>query len=642
MSAKLHFYLYIQRHFSIQNNLNIYTFSSICYFSQDALNFSLKIMWKENIVLKIIFVFWISPKVETSYWDYFRNFICEQDKLKPQKCEIRRISSTNELQGIFNDFDKNSFKREDVYNNVIRGEISYYNEFEFKDSTFEKFPTGSFSHFSHVKSMTARNVKLSTLNRDSFTLFTSLEFLDLSYNNIQLLENNILSYMKSIKSFNVSYNQIETLNKDAFDEFGKNLTDVDLSHNNIKTVDARIFETLGKFDQVNLYLDFNKIEEISNLLSIFSTSKAQFKLLDLRHNKLKKIEFKCKNINKHIYFYTYEEEITTCKVDHLDLKDNSLISIEVLNAFSLDISNNINITNINLNLTILRKFVASNVTSKAINYEFLRNAHQLTELDMSNTFLGTPKIDTFSEMTQLKDLKLRNTGLSHIEYGMFGHQVNMKNLDISYNNIGHFDIEMLTSLKPLESLDISGNNLTSFNDVNAIKKNFPNFTSIGIEDNSWNCSYLTKLVKAFSENSISIKQPVNIMKNTSHVMGIGCQTVSNQKNKPTDPDHANDLILHKLNGIIEKIDEMQDTLLLNNERDKDIRSSSSDGSYSSTGITGIILTAIITVLVVIGVLFGYLKLKNIYNRRFEVPSVLARSTNTSTMTVEIPFGDRKF
>jgi len=560
----------------------------------------------------------MSPKVTSSYYDFLSNIVCgKENNISAQKCEISNIYSTYNLQEIFQDFDRYDFKF-DGYFAPKRSEISNYNEIEFKDSTFEKFPTGSFSNLSHVKSITARNVKLSTLNRDSFTSFTSLEHLDLSHNNIQSLENNILSYMKSLKSFNVSYNQIETLNKDAFEEFGKNLTDVDLSHNYIKTVDTRIFQTLGKFDQVNLYLDFNKIEEISNLLSIFSTSKAQFKSLDLRHNKLKKIEFKCKNINKHIYVYTYEEVITTCKIDHLDLKDNSLISIEILNAFSLDISDNINIKNITLNFKYLSKFVASNVSSKAVNYEFLQNAYRLTELDMSNTFLGTPKIDTFSEMTQLEDLKLGSTGLSHIEYGMFGHQVNLKNFDISYNNIGHFDIEMLTSMKALESLDISGNNLTTFIDVNEIKKNFPNLTLIGIEDNSWNCSYLTKLLKAFGDNSISIKQPVATTKNTSHVMGIGCQTVSNQKFKQNDAD----LVLQKLNEIIQEINTLK---------------SLSNGSYSSA-----VITSIVTVLVVIGVLFGYLKLKNIYNRRFETPSVLARSTNTSTMTVEIPFGDRKF
>jgi len=584
-------------------------------------------MRQQNIFLKIIFLLWISPKVVTNYIDYFPDFYCGiQAKLKPQKCEIW-IFSTKVLQEVFQHLEEYDFKNE----NLNRSDISNYNEFEFITSTFEKFPTGSFGSLSHVKSMTAQNVKLSTLNRDSLTSFTSLEFLDLSHNNIQSLENNILSHLKSLKSFNISNNQIENISKDAFDEYGKNLTDVDLSHNYIKTVNARIFETLGIMDQINLYLCCNDIEEVT-------VSKAQFKLLDLHYNQLKYINVECKEIYKHLYFDDYVEEVRDtdfCKIDYLNLSKNPLISIEIFNTSSLDISNNINIKNIKLNITILRRLVASNVSSEAINYEFLQTASQLTKLDMSNTFLGTPKIDTFSEMTQLEDLKLRNTGLSHIEYGMFSHQVNMKNFDISYNNLGHIDIEMLASMKDLESLDISGNNLSSFNDANDFKKYFPNLTLIGIEENNWNCSYLTKIVKVFDENSISLKQPTVLIKGSSNVMGIGCTTTSNQKIKPIDVDHANDLFTQKLNGIIEEMNKLKEFYTSSKKEGNCINSTSSYGSYIDTGITSIILTAIFTIVVVIGVMFGYLKFKNIYCRRYETPSVLARSTNSSTMAVEI-------
>lgn len=109
-------------------------------------------------------------------------------------------------------------------------------------------------------------------------------------------------------------------------------------------------------------------------------------------------------------------------------------------------------------------------------------------------------------------------------------------------------------MKELESLDISGNNLSSFNNANDFKKYFPKLTLIGIEENNWNCSYLTKV---FDDNSIFLKQPAVLIKDSSNVMGIGCTTTSNQKIKRIDVD-ANDLFTQKLNGIIEEINRLKE------------------------------------------------------------------------------------
>ncbi|KAL7023611.1 hypothetical protein ACKWTF_012707 [Chironomus riparius] len=294
------------------------------------------------------------------------------------------------------------------------------------------------------------------------------------------------------------------------------------------------------------------------------------------------------------------------------------MTIQSFNVSSIDISENIELKNITLKFDALRKLVASNVSSKAVNYDFLQNAHQLTELDLSNTILGTPKIETFSEMTQLEVIKLRNTGLSQIEHGMFGNQVNIKKFDLSFNNLGFIDIEMLAYMKSLESFDISGNNLTFFNDANELRKYFQNLTSIRIENNNWNCSYLAKIVKAFDESPICIQHPANPVKNSSHVKGIKCKSIS--QNKPINSNNENDSVAQKLNEIIEKLNNQNISIIFLN-----------------------VLTALITtILLVIGVLFGYLKLKNMFYRRFEAPCVLARSTNGSNMTVEIPLDSRKY
>ncbi|KAL7023613.1 hypothetical protein ACKWTF_012709 [Chironomus riparius] len=703
-------------------------------------------MWSKNYFFKVILLCFLSSKV-TGYRNYFPNFFCgENENLSPEKCEIRDVLSTSDLQQIFDNFRDHAFYYSAGYHDYQRNEYNNYNEYEFLNSKFEKFPTGSYHlYFSHIISIKAENVGLSKLHRDSLTSFSSLKILELSFNKITNLENSVISYLKSLVSINISHNEIETVDDDAFDECSEKLSFIDISHNKIKTMNEHIFNTLGINNEIILYLEFNNIEEIS--ASSTENRLKRFNSLNLSHNKLMKFDFHCQNIKDLILSNNFlsELKIYTCEVDQLDLRNNSLTSITFSNVSSLQLSDNTNLKNVSFAFETLRKLGAASIPSNIVTYELLKNASQLTELDVSNTFLGSPKIETFSEMTFLEDLKLRNTGLSHIEYGMFGHQINVRNFDISYNNLGFIDIEMLSSMKALETLDISGNNLTHFNEVNDFKRNFANLTMIGIEQNNWNCSYLTKVVKVFYENSISIKQPLVPIKSSSNVMGIGCTTTSNQKIMPIDSDHAKDLVSQKLNEIIEqmnaekvnnnnakydsdiiraelfhlqremieikskllrsqisevinnkndskgadsavikhieqlmnftldkqqlandqlklKLDELQIELSRNFiEHDKFVQKNnlkdfhyskneivkfdsikSSNESNNNHGTTNVLLAIVMTILGVIGIMFGYTKLKNLLYRRNETPSVLARSTNTMNTTIEIPFDDRKF
>ncbi|CAG9807416.1 unnamed protein product [Chironomus riparius] len=708
-------------------------------------------MLKLNFLIKFFLIVSLTTIVASNAQNYFPNFFCGkiEDLRRSVKCEVTEINSTSKLQQVFEDFNRYQLYYQAPYNGYyaqFRKQISEYSELEFNDCNFEKFPIGTFSPLSHIKSIKAENAGISMLNRDSFTSFKSLEFLELQFNKITTIESTVLIYLKSLKLFNISHNHIESINLNAFDDCSTNLSIVDLSHNKIQTIDVHIFNALATNINSSLYLAFNNIEEVKQS-AISTIGSKTIKLLDLRQNKLKKFSLNCQSVDELLLSDNYLEEIDTssCEFKSLDIKNNSLTSIKFLNVSSLQLSDNTNLNNVSFAFETLRKLGAASIPSNIVTYELLKNASQLTDLDVSNTFLGSPKIETFSEMTFLEDLKLRNTGLSHIEYGMFGHQINVRNFDISYNNLGFVDIEMLSSMKALETLDISGNNLTHFNEVNDFKRNFANLTMIGIEENNWNCSYLTKVVKVFYENSISIKQPLVPIKSSSNVMGIGCTTTSNQKIMPIDSDHAKDLVSQKLNEIIEqmnaekvnnnnakydsdiiraelfhlqremieikskllrsqisevinnkndskgadsavikhieqlmnftldkqqlandqlklKLDELQIELSRNFiEHDKFVQKNnlkdfhyskneivkfdsikSSNESNNNHGTTNVLLAIVMTILGVIGIMFGYTKLKNLLYRRNETPSVLARSTNTMNTTVEIPFDDKRF
>ncbi|CAG9807570.1 unnamed protein product [Chironomus riparius] len=61
-----------------------------------------------------------------------------------------------------------------------------------------------------------------------------------------------------------------------------------------------------------------------------------------------------------------------------------------------------------------------------------------------------------------------------------------------------------------------------------------------------------------------------------------------------------------------------------------------NGNENENKTTHVLLTMVITCLVVVGIIFGYLKLKNLFYRQSDLYSVRARSTNTINTTVEIP------
>jgi Leucine-rich repeat (LRR) protein len=206
-----------------------------------------------------------------------------------------------------------------------------------------------------------------------------------------------------------------------------------------------------------------------------------------------------------------------------------------------------------VNVEHLTTLEIKNLPAKILSYEQLKKAKKMVEFDAAGTFLGSPKIDTFSQMVSLTKLNLSSTGLSHIEFGMFTHQKSVTHLDISENQLGSIDINMLASMKGLEYLSISGNNLTNLDHIETFSKVFPDFEEIWIERNLWNCTYLAKLIKIFAENSVTVAPPKKTITDTPNVIGIGCVTAAQSSIQPVDVDKANEALSSKLNEIIAQI-----------------------------------------------------------------------------------------
>lgn len=488
--------------------------------------------------------------------DYFPQFTCNMNQ-----CTIANILSDGEFQ---DQIQKLSSKKFDYYPQQcaqhyyrdcsrppMRNTWTSYKEITIEDSELEKLPSGDFSQFNHITSFSASDVGIQEINRDDFKSFKSLSTLDLSNNNITNLGNVVFLHLESLEVLNLSNNSIETIHVNTFDECSKNLILVDLSNNQLKEIHANVFTNIGK-SSTNAQLNFahNQIDTIISTVMINT-----FETIDISYNLLKKLNLNCTSIDNLLLNDNKLEEFSVddnCRLKSLDLSNNFITQLKVADISSLILSNNKDLRNLTLNVVNLTVLKVDNVTGSVITFESLKNATKLQILDASNSYIGIPKINTFANKKLLQKLTLRNTGLSNIQHGMFSHQKNLKDLDISANNLSQIDIRMFMGLLNLEKLDISGNKLTIIDHYESILDSFPKLTTIGIEDNNWNCSYLYDLVKKLN---VKIKEPKSLIHDSSNVLGIACTTSSEIKIKLLED--KNETLALKLNEIIAQMNEIK-------------------------------------------------------------------------------------
>jgi hypothetical protein len=126
----------------------------------------------------------------------------------------------------------------------------------------------------------------------------------------------------------------------------------------------------------------------------------------------------------------------------------------------------------------------------------------------------------------------------------------LKVLNIANNDLGFIDYHMFSTLESLTTWDISGNNLTKLKDHETFKEIFPSLTRIGLENNFWNCEYLSKLRLSLEKQGIKIDDAKNLVKNGSSIKGIGCSTATNSRIDQLLTDDDSLKTLEKLNEVI--------------------------------------------------------------------------------------------
>lgn len=425
-----------------------------------------------------------------------------------------------------------------------------YDEILCNNTKMEKIPAILFNKFTKLTKLTASNVGIEEINRDDFRSAGLLRNLDLSNNKISKLENMIFIYLTALKIVNLSRNEINSIHDGAFEDISASLIDIDLSYNKIEKFNENNLILLGTSSDLtfNLNLENNEIAEIpqSN-----SSKSSKIKLLNLQNNKIKIFDSSKLEIADLIINNNQLEVLNVIGVETLQADNNKLKKL-FINKTMREVSamnNEIRELNCDKNLSVESLSLSGNEITREM-FAKLKDADKLKVLDLSHTMLGVLTVDAFAEMTKLEELNLNNAKIARVFYGIFSHQTSLKVLNIANNNLGFIDYHMFSTLGSLTTWDVSGNNLTKLEDHETFKEIFPNLIKVGLENNSWNCEYLSKLRLSMEKQGIKIDDPKTPVKNDTSVKGIGCSTAANSRINQLSTDDDAKKILEKLNEVI--------------------------------------------------------------------------------------------
>lgn len=300
-----------------------------------------------------------------------------------------------------------------------------------------------FQEFTKLQVMDFSFNKLSALNLVDFKYNKNMVSLDLSSNNISLLDYSI-EIFENITSVNLSNNSITSLNRTF--SLLPNLQKLNLRANKISSLSSDNFLHNNKL--THLDLDNNKIRELpSNLFSNFEN----LICLNLSSNLLSNLDRDIFSVNS--------------SIQTLDLSNNKLHSIFNLTLFNLDyldLSRN-NITNMSLiefqHISNLSVLLLNENPVREIQHSVFENLPSLRKLSMSYMpNLSYLSKSTFDGLCNLEEIILsHNPNLSFIHKDLFIPLISISIIDLSFNSINTIHNETLYGNTQLSSLFLEGN-----------------------------------------------------------------------------------------------------------------------------------------------------------------------------------------
>ena len=209
-------------------------------------------------------------------------------------------------------------------------------ELSLEENEIPDIEPGTFMRLKYLKYLSLKHNFIKTLHEKSFQGLLKLETLELSHNDIVEFNPDTFMELKQLKSLSMSYNKLTSLTGKCF---SNSIQTLDLSFNNISKIDNEVFDSTVSLAVINL--SHNNLSAISTFTFI---SMRSLTTLDLSYNNIYKIEPNSfANLNSLVKL-----SFSHNKLENLEEKTEFPMGIKIFDAsnnFFTDISERILATN---------------------------------------------------------------------------------------------------------------------------------------------------------------------------------------------------------------------------------------------------------------------------------------------------------
>ncbi|KAJ8970181.1 hypothetical protein NQ314_001327 [Rhamnusium bicolor] len=370
-------------------------------------------------------VYWIgrldfsNNNVKTLIPSIFNSRITEIDLSYNQITEF----SEEKLNNVFYHLDiRNDIKISSTLNNWVQ-----IHDIDFSSSNvlnFEKIKIVA------KKRLILKNNKIPVLNNSTLNIFRRYreQFkrcrpeIDLSNSSIADISEYYFSKLE-LPLLNLSFNNIKLLRNNIFSHSVYQV--LDLSYSNIERIESYAFRDLAS-EQINLR--GNKLSNIKN-----SFKKVNVMQLDLSYNHMQFVS----NDSFNDCYSLMILNLSNCLIENIE--PQAFSSLEILQVIDLSCNK----------LYILENNMFNNL--RIVDLRFHRNT------------IDTIRANAFNNLDNLKVLDLSRVGLRNLEPHAFVNLSKIEVVDLRYNNITMIPLYLFVNMDNLKTVYLDGNNITILN-----------------------------------------------------------------------------------------------------------------------------------------------------------------------------------
>ncbi|XP_022248789.1 protein toll-like isoform X2 [Limulus polyphemus] len=388
---------------------------------------------------------------------------------------------------------------------------------------FLKCPLPNLSFSDLFNGLTVRKLRFESRIKDSMfvTLFedlTSLESLNLSWNEISFLPEDIFQNLIKIEYLRLSNNQLQTMPENIFQPLS-NLENLELGSNKLSHLPKNLFRNLVKLKRIYLYSNqlsvlpsnvFNNLNSLEVLeLSgnrftelpegIFS-GLPKLRGLGLANNKFKTLPTGLFRENSAL------EELKLSGNPSFKHFPGGLLA-GLVNLKNLSI-NDCNITRIDVSFfSQVPSLVEIKMRNNRLTYlpiGTFQNNSNLRNLQMLFNDLISLPVGLFGKQFNLIKLNLFKNDIQKLEAGIFDMLVSVQEINLGYNFIRYINEIVFKMLKNLETLILTGNQITTLETYNYLD-NLINLKIIDLSKNNLTTFPDVSVVAATNVKLINLK-----------------------------------------------------------------------------------------------------------------------------------------